>query len=553
MGPSPFHAGELEVQRRLGVDESIGAWASQVIRDAMPEQHRDFYRELPFLVAAARDRSGRPWATLLAGAPGFVESPDPRRLSIRNGLPAGDALEGELEAGVDLGLLGIELSTRRRNRVNGRLLEADSTRLELEVGQAFGNCPQYIREREWESVPASEAGRAPSRAQRLRNLDPEQRAWIEAADTFFVASGHRGEGDAAYYGMDASHRGGPRGFVGFDEQDRLVFPDYAGNNHFNTIGNLMKDPRAGLLFVDFDTGGLLQLTGRTEIDWDPENLKAHPGAQRLVRFTLDEAVHLPDVLPIRWHARVSPPADLRVIGRTRESEDVMSFELAPTDGSPLLSFAPGQHLPVSFEVEGVSEPIRRTYSLSNAPGEAFYRISVKREPEGLVSKLLHDEAVIGARLAAGAPAGDFQLQEGTGAIVLISAGIGVTPLESMLATHVARADRRPLDFFHVARDGAHHPLAAETRSFVETGAHRSLHVFYTKPGENDRRGRDFDEEGRPDAQRILERLGQSSDRSGERVDFYLCGPIGFMAEIQRGLESSGIPVERIHSESFGPS
>ena len=203
----PFHAGELAVQERLGVLEEIGPWASKVVRPFLPDQHRAFYRELPFLVAAARDQQGRPWATLLTGPPGFTRAPDARHLLIDARPLPGDALEGQLDAGVELGLLGIELATRRRNRVNGRITRVGPEGLLLEVGQAFGNCPQYIRERAWQwAEPDAEtpcAVRSPILTERMR-------ARIRAADTFFIASGHRGEGDTAAYGMDASHRGGFR-------------------------------------------------------------------------------------------------------------------------------------------------------------------------------------------------------------------------------------------------------------------------------------------------------------------------------------------------------
>ncbi len=120
---SPFHEGEQCVQMRLGVRDQIEPWARQVVRAYLPEEHRIFHASLPFLVAAARDREDRPWVTLLTGPPGFVRSPDARRLTIDAQPVSGDALEGALAAGADLGLLGIDLQTRRRNRVNGRVEE----------------------------------------------------------------------------------------------------------------------------------------------------------------------------------------------------------------------------------------------------------------------------------------------------------------------------------------------------------------------------------------------------------------------------------------------
>lgn len=318
--PTPFHAGELEVQSRTGAaGPALAKRAARVIRNFLPPRHRSFYEALPFVVAAARDAGGRPWATLIAGEPGFIQSPDDRHLSMAGGPNPDDALFDAFSAGAEIGLLGIELSTRRRNRVNGRIervMENDAG-YRFAVDQTFGNCPQHIQVREWEANDDTRSGEAaePIHLERFQSFDPVLRARIESADTFFIASGYTEDSGAqdrpSSDGMDASHRGGPIGFVSFDEEGRLVFPDYAGNDHFNTLGNLIRDPRAGLVFVDFETGGLLQLTGTVEIDWDPADLglpkeggagEGAPKAQRLVRFTLEEGIDLPRALPIRWRA-----------------------------------------------------------------------------------------------------------------------------------------------------------------------------------------------------------------------------------------------------------
>jgi predicted pyridoxine 5'-phosphate oxidase superfamily flavin-nucleotide-binding protein len=151
---SPFHEGEQQIQSRLGVPDEIEPWAQRVVRGDLPEEHRAFYSQLPFLVLAARDSADRPWATILAGEPGFTSSPDPHTLQIAALPSPGDALSDALSSGEDLGLLGIELHTRRRNRVNGRVAGRDSQGLTLSVEQSFGNCPQHITERNWKRVTA---------------------------------------------------------------------------------------------------------------------------------------------------------------------------------------------------------------------------------------------------------------------------------------------------------------------------------------------------------------------------------------------------------------
>ena len=538
---SPFHPGEQQVQDRLGVRD-IEGWARKVVRPYMPEEHRAFHTALPFLVAAARDGRGRPWVTLLTGPDGFVTSPDPKSLLIDAKPVPGDALEGGLALGADVGILGIELATRRRNRVNGRIAGGDSTSLEFAVDQSFGNCPQYIRERQWRRADNEPAG-PPIRGARLT---PSQRDWIASADTFFIASGHRGGGESPAFGMDASHRGGDPGFVRVEGETRLTFPDYAGNNHYNTIGNLVLDPRAGLLFVDFESGSLLQLTGRTTIDWDSEAVARVPGARRLVGFDIEEIVELHAAVPLRWDANAESVRSLRLVEKARESEDVTSFVFEARDGGPLPAFEAGQHLPIELEVPGREAPLRRTYSLSGAPGGDRYRISVKREPLGAASRHLHDRVEVGQILDARKPAGEFLLPCGRCPVVLVSAGVGVTPLASMLHALVQQHTARPVWFIHGARDGAHHPLAREVRDLATQRSGIRLHVAYSRPRPDDEAGTDYDSEGRVDDALLADLVGDHD------AHYLLCGPTVFMADLQTGLERRGVPADRIHTETFGP-
>ena len=541
---SPFHAGEQAVQDRLGVRKDIELWARNVIREFLPEEHRDFYSAQPFVVAAARDRGGRPWATLLTGPPGFIHSPDPQTLMIGARPNAGDALDGAFTPGADVGLLGIELATRRRNRVNGRISANDREGIEFGVEQSFGNCPQYISEREWRFV---ETKTAAGDGERRDRLDLRLVDRIRAADTFFIATGHRDEGEDARFGMDASHRGGAPGFVEVVDDQTLVIPDYSGNNHFNTIGNLVVDPRAGLLFVDFETGGLLQLTGRAEIDWDSNEVARHPGARRLIRFSIEEVVWSKEALPLRWGHATGSARDLRLTSKTRESEEVMSFSFEAQDGQPLVAFEAGQHLPIALRLSEEDEAVKRTYSLSNGPEAGFYRISVKRESQGAVSRYLHDALEVGDVVTAQTPAGDFVLDHGSRPVVLVSAGIGLTPMLSMFHQLVSNSEHRPVWFVHGARDGAHHALSEEVMALANAGDHFHSHTSYSRPRPEDHEGVAYDRRGRVNGE-LLHSLLPDLD-----AEFYMCGPIGFMATLQSELEELGVPVDQIHSESFGPS
>lgn len=539
---SPFHKGEKLVQELMGV-RSIEDWAKKVVRSYLPDQHRDFYEALPFLVVAARDENGQPWATVLEGPEGFVETLDEHNLWINAKTSRGDALENSLMSGKDLGILGIELSTRRRNRVNGAIVESSEQGLSFKVGQSFGNCPQYIRERNWSRV-SLKGQHAPIVSDKLST---SQQTWIANADTFFIASGYRDEGESATYGMDVSHRGGDRGFVRVMSEKQILFPDYAGNNHFNTIGNLMLDPRAGFLFVDFETGSMLQLTGRAEIDWDSALSKEIPGARRLVSFSIDKIVELPSALTLRWDTDAESVRSLRVVEKITESDDVTSFVFESRDGGPLADFSAGQHLPIELHVHGVEEPVRRTYSLSGAPSTDRYRISVKREPKGLASQHLHDNIEPGAILDSRKPAGDFVMTCTECPVVLVSAGVGVTPLLSMLHSLLAENGARPVWFVHGARNGRHHPLGREVRNLAKDRQQIKLHTRYSQPLEDDIAGASYDSVGRVDIA-LLQKLVDRPD-----AHYYLCGPTAFMAALQDGLERIGVPRDQIHTESFGPT
>lgn len=264
MAPIPFHAGEREAQRRAGVSLD-GA----PIRDFMPDQHRAFFSLLPFLPAASVGEDGFPAATVLTGRPGFISSPDPRTLVVQSPPPSDGTCA--LVEGAPVGVLGIDLATRRRNRANGRIVSVTPSGFAVAVEQSFGNCPKYIQTRDL--VPAAAA--APGVVERLNGLDDAARDQIRAADTVFVASF---SGDVAQGGVDMSHRGGRPGFVRV-EGNRLTIPDFSGNRYFNTLGNFVRLPRAALLFIDFAGGDLLHLDGTVTIDWQPP--PGYAGAQRL--------------------------------------------------------------------------------------------------------------------------------------------------------------------------------------------------------------------------------------------------------------------------------
>lgn len=295
---SPWHAGERYLQASVGVADQMEYYGPRIMRDHLPEQHRRFYNRLPYLMLGAVDEQGRPWATLLEGPPGFMHSDDPLLLEIDR-LPAhGDPVKSALNTGAAVGLLGIDLATRRRNRMNGTLSAASPSGFTVSVVHAFGNCPQYIQPRGVN--PAGLDQDSPDvEPEHLRELDEAARVAIRQADTFFIASYVDPDGDASRRSVDVSHRGGDRGFVRI-EGDVLTIPDYAGNMHFNTLGNLLLNPRAGLLFIDFESGDTLQLTGRTELILDGSQIATFPEAERLWTLTVEQVVRRRGALGLRW-------------------------------------------------------------------------------------------------------------------------------------------------------------------------------------------------------------------------------------------------------------
>lgn len=568
MERSPWHAGERQLQVQVGVAERMEAFGRKVIRTWMPDQHRQFYEQLPFMLFGAVDADGRPWASVLEGEPGFAHSPEPTQLHF-DSLPATDD-PAQLQAGAAIGLLGIELHTRRRNRLNGHIGNLGSSGFDLTVDQSFGNCPQYIQLRQFQRVPLTDP--QTRRAEHFDGLDDAAVALIETADTFFVASYVDVDGERS---VDVSHRGGQAGFVRV-EGNRLTIPDFAGNLHFNTLGNLLLNPRAGLLFIDFSTGDVLQLSGRTEVILDGPQIAAFQGAERLWTFEVEKAVRRPGALALRWRfdgmsptslltgtwaqadARLQAQAlgdswrPLRVARIEAQSRHIRSFYLEPVDGAGLPVFQAGQHLPLRFTLDG--EVFIRTYSLSGAPSDDFFRISVKRE--GRISTHLHDQVRVGDVLEARSPQGHFTVAPlERRPLVLLAAGVGITPLLSMLREVVYQGLRtrriRPTWLIQSSRSLADQPFRAELDRLLEDAgdAVRVLRLL-SQPEPELVEGEDYDLHGRIDGS-LLRNLLDVEDF--DQIDFVLCGPGGFTQGLYDGLRELDVRDDQIHAETFGPS
>ncbi|GAA6208661.1 hypothetical protein NBRC116601_19540 [Cognatishimia sp. WU-CL00825] len=573
---SPFHKGEQDAQTRAGKRDRMETIGKMAIRDFMPEQHRNFFEQLPFIVIGSVDDQGWPWASILSGGEGSIVSPSDRQLVLNAKPLAADPLSKGIEAGAPIGLLGIELGTRRRNRMNARVARYDNGEIHLDVVQSFGNCPQYIQTRDVNFIRPARAEITREEPDHFRTFDAAAQTLISESDTFFVSSYISRENGARSEGVDVSHRGGRAGFVKV-EGNTLTIPDYSGNNFFNTIGNFLMNPKAGLIFPDFQTGDVLMLTGTVDLLWeDAPEIAAFKGAERGWRFALDHGIRIADALPFRakfgqwspnslmaddWatsQARMDAEKNrvawrsLQVVGIKDESSVIRSFEFAATDDIPLLPFEAGQFLTLRVDPENAPE-LTRSYTVSSAPGDANYRISVKREPSGTVSNYLHNNLRVGDIITAKAPNGAFFLDpKAERPAVLIAGGVGITPMMAM-TRHVLNEGLRtryvrPLTIIHAAQTTEQRAFYGEFRKAEALAPEKIRYLSVIgRPRKDEQQAVDFDASGYVTKGLIQQALLLDD------YDFYLCGPPAFMQAIYDMLRALGVADSRLFAEAFGPA
>lgn len=574
--PSPWHPGEQAMQRTVGVAERMEQFGRRVIRDHLIDQHREFYPLLPFAVLGAVDPEGNPWATLRAGRPGFVHASDIHTLHVAVPRDGSDPAERGMDDGEGLSLLGLDPRTRRRNRVNGIIRRVADTGFDITVVHSYGVCPRYIQLREPEFT-RDPGALSTEPAIWNTGIDARARVIIENADTLFVASYLDRDEAAGPKGrqVDVSHRGGKAGFVRVGADGVLTVPEFPGNLFFNTLGNFMLNPRAGLVFCDFATGDLLQMTGTAEILLESPEIATFQGAERLWRFTPQRVVLRPSALPLRLHfqpdgwspnslmtgsweesdrrlaalALANAWRPFRVATVTEESSLIRSLTLVPTDGHALVPHQAGQHLPIRVTPAGADKPVFRTYTLSSAPSDADYRLSVKKE--GLVSRHLHSLKP-GDVIEARAPAGAFTIDAGVRKpVVMLAAGIGITPMIAMLRYLVYEGFRlrrtRPMWLFYAARSKAERAFDQELATLVAEakGALRIVRLLSTL--DDAVATQDYEVAGRLEMQTLQQTL------PFDDYEFFLCGPPGFMQASYDGLRALNIADDRIHAEAFGPA
>jgi predicted pyridoxine 5'-phosphate oxidase superfamily flavin-nucleotide-binding protein len=288
----PWHAGEREVQRRVGEVEQADR-TSGGIRHAVPPAAVEFLTEQPMLVIASTTADGLVWTSLIVGPPGFLRVPRPDTLAIDARLPPGDPLATTLTATALVGTLAIEPLTRRRSRLNGRSWPTERG-YEVDLHQVFANCPKYIQRRGLLPLDRRRAGLPVVNDVLL----PHHQHQMATADSFFIGT------TDAVGNADASHRGGNPGFVEVLGADRFRFLDYQGNSMYMTLGNLEQQPAAGFLFVEWDTGTTLQITGNAHVIYSTE---------RVVEVAVRHAIETRGASPLRWSrptpSRYNPPTD----------------------------------------------------------------------------------------------------------------------------------------------------------------------------------------------------------------------------------------------------
>lgn len=581
-----FHQGELEVQQKVGVAERMSGIGPRVIRDYMPEQHSEFYQQLNYIFLGAIDRQGQVWASLMAGPPGFIKAPNNQALTVNAKPLAGDPLlqilaESTPQQPARLGLLGIDLSNRRRNRLSTVVSAQHDEGFELQVLQSFGNCPRYIQTRNLK--PVNWPNDNPPDALVISQFDEKIAAFIKTADTFFVASTNQtqtSKGGSMSDGADVSHRGGQPGFVSVEDAKTLIIPDYDGNNFFNTLGNFQVNPAAGLLFIDFSTGDVITLTGSAEIIWDAQARQYFKGADRLWRFTLKHGYLLPNALPYRWEfdsfsdnslstgtwnearsialqQQANQWLEYDVQQIIEENQQIKSFYLTPQNGI-LPRFSAGQFITLKVEIDG--ETLLRNYTVSSSPHDPFIRISVKREQQQAgsqhisVSNYLHNTLKVTSKLNLKEPLGKFTYDaQDPRPAVFLAAGVGITPMVSMLRYAVQEAERsgkkpRPIYMINLVRNEVEQAFSKEIMSFQHY-APQLIQVIWlhSQPLASSVEGKDYDFRGRLSADTLRQILPL------DNYEFFICGPTGFMQHSYDLLRSLGVQDESIGAESFGPA
>ena len=591
-----FHEGEEWMQTQSFGAKRAAEYRKNIrsmIRVFMPEQHQIFFQESPWLIVGTVDSTGFPHASFLV-QPGFKSLKRGRGFSladVNSSQFRGDTVAENLSRpGAALGILGIQLSTRRRNRVNAKVVniteEDGHTSSVLRVEQSFGNCPKYIQARGMKVLSSAESIKqrwGEYKVEEGLKLEGYAREIVEKADTFFVATVSRGElqrqeeqkeepydeyttwkvpQKASSEGVDVSHRGGSPGFVKVeDEGAAFRWPDFVGNGMFNTLGNIQTNPNVSVLMIDFEKGAILQMKGVATVKLGDTQL---PGGVRTVKVKLVSYKITFGALPLEFD--VVPEAspfnpglegdgdELEYLGNTVETHDTKSFYFRSK--RPMF-MSPGQYGTFSI-VQGGKELAKRAWTLSSTPkdtvfGVQEFSITVKHKKGGEVSPVLHSadnplgEGKLQLRLIN--VTGDFILPEEVtkqDRFAFIAAGSGITPAMSILRRLSQNGVHATLVYSVQKKED----IIFEDQIIALSKLKLDVHIAFTKETQESLSGmRDLGNvkvsAGRITRPFIVEALGERQYNTA-----YICGPGGFARVAQDTVDKTMQNVEKVVVESF---
>lgn len=557
-----FHSGELAAQDKAGT-RGIAAELSVGKSDSLnfSANHDAFLAAQSFAVISSVDMdSGRVWVTPLFAKEGDLSAVSESEISLSvDCIPEGDVLRN-VASKAPLSLLGIDLNRRIRHRISGYAIAPSNkadTRLHFQVNEYSPNCPKYINRREL--VPDTDnpdsVVKHAIRHERS-TLTESDKAFIQSMDTLWIGS------YAPEAGADCNHRGGKPGFIRVTSPTTIEWPEYRGNGMFFTSGNLESYDRAGVTFVDFETGSMIQMTGRAVVDWNYDG--QYEGATRLMKFDIEHLVRIDQVTTHRW-TRIDYSPYNPVISGTENQRDHSTFPITATLAKVVkesenvktfrflaqrrISFLPGQYATFEFNnVPGGSASEIRTWTLSETPnsinGDNTLDITVKRIPEGLVTNWLHDHVGVGLEVNLNGVQGEMtavQRDKQTGGatvpehILLLSGGIGMTPNVAMVRGVGAfdLQDQTNITMIHVERFEADLLFQNElTRRATNYPNFSYTNIISSQQG---RLSKDMLAELVPDV---------------KQQHAYICGPTLFMADMTEHLVALGVPAANIHTESF---
>ncbi|MEH6443303.1 MAG: pyridoxamine 5'-phosphate oxidase family protein [Oceanospirillaceae bacterium] len=534
---SLFHKGELTVQERANeadIAQRNGIVVSQhIIKGALP-----FIAQQYMTVISSTDEKNQIWTSVLFGKPGFISAPDDQHILINPQQiinQSADPLWLNITRNTQVGLLIIELSTRRRLRVNGNISLLSNGQYEVVVAQAYPNCPKYIQRRQPQLSDNVLTYETP-KPQFGDSLTATQVELIANSDSFFVGSGVDNNHS------DASYRGGETGFVSVINKYELQIPDYKGNSMFNTLGNFQSNPNAGLVFIDFVHNKLLQLTGTAKILWDqPDDNNNTGGTKRYWRFIIKgwQETQLPsglnwtffDYSPHNPKIESSTELMLQISAIENISEKIKLLRLTAVNGGILPAFKAGSHLPIEVKLSEKTT-VQRHYSITSSHHDnRFYEIAVQQEKQGRGgSNYIHEQLKAGDFITAMHPVNKFSLTSSGKHHILIAGGIGITPIISMLKE--LSQSNQSFELHYSVKKASDLAFKEEITRLAGKHAH-----FYITQG--------------LDANRLdLKSLFMEGNKSSH---VYICGPLSMIEAVKEKANVHNWDPSHIHFESFGHS